>query len=75
MQNHFCENEFFLSENKKNCFHSNGVAIGFALKQRLEATGKWLKIGGLPNFNMFFHLVLTKCFKSELFSCLPKLIT
>ena len=26
----------------------------------------------LPNFNMLFHLVLTKFFKSKLFSCLPK---
>ena len=30
------------------------------------------KILGLPNFNMLFQLVLTKFFKSELFSCLPK---
>ena len=27
-----------------------------------------LKINRLPNFNMLFQLVLTKCFKSELFS-------
>ena len=26
----------------------------------------------LPNFNMLFQLVQTKCFKSELFSCLLK---
>ena len=26
----------------------------------------------LPNFNMLFQLVLTTFFKSELFSCLPK---
>ena len=26
----------------------------------------------LPNFSMLFQLVLTKFFKSELFSCLPK---
>ena len=26
----------------------------------------------LPNFNMLFQLVLTKLFKSKLFSCLPK---
>ena len=26
----------------------------------------------LPNFNMLFQLVLLKLFKSELFSCLPK---
>ena len=31
-----------------------------------------LKTLRLPNFNMFFQLVLTKFFKSELFSCLPK---
>ena len=31
-----------------------------------------LKILRLPNFNMLFQLVLTKFFKSELFSCLPK---
>ena len=31
-----------------------------------------LKILRLPNFNMLFQLVLAKCFKSELFSCLPK---
>ena len=26
----------------------------------------------LPNFSMLFQLVLTKFFKSDLFSCLPK---
>ena len=26
----------------------------------------------LPDFNIVFQLELTKCFKSELFSCLPK---
>ena len=31
-----------------------------------------LKMLRLPNFNMLFQLVLTKVFKSELFSCLPK---
>ena len=31
-----------------------------------------LKILGLSNFNMLFQLELAKCFKSELFSCLPK---
>ena len=31
-----------------------------------------LKILRLPNFNMLFQLVLTKFFKSELFSCLTK---
>ena len=31
-----------------------------------------LKILRLPNFNMPFQLVLTKFFKSELFSCLQK---
>ena len=31
-----------------------------------------LKILRLPDFNVVFQLVLTKCFKSELFSCLPK---
>ena len=31
-----------------------------------------LKILRLPNFNMLFQLVLTKFFKSKLFSCLPK---
>ena len=31
-----------------------------------------LKILRFPNFNMLFQLVLTKFFKSELFSCLPK---
>ena len=31
-----------------------------------------LKMLRLPNFNMLFQLVLTKCFKSELFSCFPK---
>ena len=31
-----------------------------------------LKILRLPNFNMLFQLVLTKFFKSELVSCLPK---
>ena len=28
----------------------------------------------LPNFNMLFQLVLTKFSKSELFSCLPKVV-
>ena len=31
-----------------------------------------LEIYMLPNFNMLFQLVLTKIFKSELFSCLSK---
>ena len=31
-----------------------------------------LKILRLPNFIMLFKLVLTKFFKRELFSCLPK---
>ena len=31
-----------------------------------------LKMLRLPNFNMVFNLVLTNFFKSELFSCLPK---
>ena len=31
-----------------------------------------LKLLRLPNFNMLFQLVLTKFFKSELFSCLLK---
>ena len=31
-----------------------------------------LEILSLPNFNMLFQLVLTRVFKSELFSCLPK---
>ena len=31
-----------------------------------------LKILRLPIFNMLFQLVLTKFFKVELFSCLPK---
>ena len=34
-----------------------------------------LKILKLLNFNMLFQLVLTKFFNSELFTCLPKLIT
>ena len=32
----------------------------------------WLKIYRLPNLNMHFQLVLTKCFKIKLFSCLLK---
>ena len=32
----------------------------------------WLKTYRLPNFNMFFQLVLAKFFKSELFSFFPK---
>ena len=31
-----------------------------------------LKILRLPNFNMLFQVMLTEFFKSELFSCLPK---
>ena len=31
-----------------------------------------LKILRFPDFNMVLQLVLTKCFQSELFSCLPK---
>ena len=38
-----------------------------------EILHKRLKIYRLPNFNMLFHLVLTKFFKSKLFSCLLKL--
>ena len=32
----------------------------------------WLKTYRLQNFHMFFQLVLSKFFKSELFSCFPK---
>ena len=35
----------------------------------------WLKIYRLPNFIMLFQLVLTTFFKSELFLCLPKVVT
>ena len=36
------DNEFYLHEDKKkNHFHINGLALGFALKQRLVATRKW----------------------------------
>ena len=38
-----------------------------------EILHKRLKIYRLPNFNMLFQLVLTKFFKSKLFSCLLKL--
>ena len=31
-----------------------------------------VKLLRLPNFNMLFQLLLTKCFKSELFLCWPK---
>ena len=35
-----CEIEFHLQANK-NHFHTNGFALRHALKQRLDATGKW----------------------------------
>ena len=34
-----CENEFYLHANK-NHFHTNGFVLRYALKQRLDATGK-----------------------------------
>ena len=37
----YCENEFYLCENKKNHFHINSSALRLALKQRLETTRKW----------------------------------
>ena len=47
----------------------------YALRKAAIAIATWdmrLKIYMLPNFNMLFQLVLTNFFKSELFSCLPK---
>ena len=49
------------------CFQlSAAVAIA-----TFEKNG-WKSSGYLSNFDMVFTLVLTKFFKSELFSCLPK---
>ena len=60
--------------------HDWVAKVVFLLQIRLIFGGRcnryfWdirLKIDRLPNFNMLFQLVLTKFFKSELFSCLPK---
>ena len=46
---------------------STAVAIA-----TFEILYKRLKIYRLPNFNILFELVLTKFFKSKLFSCLLK---
>ena len=58
------------------------VAKVFLIQILLTFGGRWacnryfwdirLKIFRLPNFNMLLQLVLTKFFKSERFSCLPK---
>ena len=44
MQKLFCENEFYLHENKISIFISINFAFSFALKQGLKETQKW------PNF-------------------------
>ena len=44
VQKLFCENEFYLHENKISIFISINFAFSFALKQGLEETQKW------PNF-------------------------
>ena len=40
VQNFFCQNEFYLHENKMR-YHINGFALCLTLKQRLGATRKW----------------------------------
>ena len=55
----------------KSCFsHTNASNFRQPLKSLLLRY--MLKILRLPNFNMLFQLMLTTFFKSELFSCLPK---
>ena len=51
VQKLFCENEFYLHENKIAIFISINFAFSFALKQGLEETQKW------PNLilGMFKH--------------------
>ena len=64
----------------KPCKHDCVAKVVFLIQMLLTFGGRcnryfWdirLKILRLPNFNMLFQLVLTKFFKSELFSCLPK---
>ena len=52
---------------RKGCFsHTNASNLRRPLQSLRQ------KILRLPNFNMLFQLALTKFFKSELFSCLPK---
>ena len=43
MQDLSCENELDLHENKRHFYINDfaGFAVGFALKQRFRATGKW----------------------------------
>ena len=41
VQNLSCENEVYLYMRRKKHFHINGFTLSLALKQRLEATGKW----------------------------------
>ena len=52
---------------RKGCFSYTNVSNFWRPLQSLSQ-----KILRLPNFNMLFQLALTKFFKSELFSCLPK---
>ena len=62
-------------------YGSDWVArVGFPIQIFLIFRGRYdlyswdirLKIYRLPNCNMLFQFLLTKCFKSELFSCLQK---
>ena len=62
--------DFFTDfEKKTDCF---AVYLTFGGRCNRYFWDIQLKSLSLPNFNMLFQLVLTKFFKSELFSCLPK---
>ena len=52
---------------RKGCFSYTNASNFWRPLQSLRQ-----KILRLPNFNMLFQLALTKFFKSEMFSCLPK---
>ena len=56
----------------KSCFSYTNPSNFLWPLQSLLLRYVWLKIYRLPNFNILFQLMLTRFFKSKLFSCLPK---
>ena len=65
------ENHASVTEWQKLFFSNKRFQLSAAVATAAFETIR-LKILRLPNFNMLFQLVLAKCLKSELFSCLPK---
>ena len=56
----------------KSCKRDWVAKVVFLIQMLLTFDGRYKKLLRLLDFNMLFQLVLTKLFKSDVFSCLPK---